>query len=55
MKAKRFDQKFDAGKDITGDLDLTKARRAGVDAPVPHQDVAGRETGATEGDCGSIR
>jgi hypothetical protein len=32
MKAKKFDQKFDAGRDVTGDLDLTRARRAGVDA-----------------------
>jgi hypothetical protein len=32
MKAKSFDQKFDAGKDVTGELDLAKARRAGVDA-----------------------
>lgn len=28
MKAKRFDQKFDAGEDVTGELDVTKARRA---------------------------
>jgi hypothetical protein len=28
MKAKRFDQKFDAGEDITDALDLAKARRA---------------------------
>ncbi|MEX2534777.1 MAG: hypothetical protein WD273_04175 [Trueperaceae bacterium] len=28
MKAKNFDQKFDAGEDITGALDLAKARRA---------------------------
>ncbi len=27
MKAKRFDSDFDAGKDITQELDLTKARR----------------------------
>ena len=32
MKTKKFDQKFDEGKDVTGDLDLTKARRANVDA-----------------------
>jgi hypothetical protein len=32
MKAKKFDQNFDAGKDVTGNLDLMKARRAGVDA-----------------------
>lgn len=27
MKAKKFDADFDAGKDITSQLDLTKARR----------------------------
>ena len=27
MKAKTFERKFDEGKDITGALDLTKARR----------------------------
>ena len=27
MKAKKFDSDFDAGKDITDSLDLTKARR----------------------------
>ncbi len=27
MKAKSFDKKFDEGKDITGDLDLTIIRR----------------------------
>ena len=27
MKAKTFERKFDDGKDITDDLDLTKARR----------------------------
>jgi len=32
MKAKRFDQKFYAGKDVTGDLDLTKARRVAIDS-----------------------
>ena len=32
MKAKRFDQKFDAGEKITDQLDLVKARRAGTDA-----------------------
>ena len=32
MKAKKFDQKFDAGKDVTAELDLTEARRVGVDA-----------------------
>jgi len=27
MKAKTFDKKFDENKEITGDLDLSKARR----------------------------
>ena len=27
MKAKGFDNKFDAGQEIVGDLDLSKARR----------------------------
>lgn len=27
MKAKSFEKKFDEGKDITADLDLSKARR----------------------------
>jgi len=27
MKASEFDKKFDAGEDITGDLDLSAARR----------------------------
>ena len=27
MKAKTFERKFDEGKDVTDDLDLTKARR----------------------------
>lgn len=27
MKAKKFDQEFDAGKDITSSLDLSKVRR----------------------------
>ena len=27
MKAKKFDSDFDAGKDITGSLDLSKAKR----------------------------
>jgi hypothetical protein len=29
MKAKELDKKFDAGEDITADLDLSKARRPG--------------------------
>ena len=31
MKAKIFDRKFDAGDDITDQLDLSKARRVGTD------------------------
>lgn len=27
MKAKDFDEKFDAGEDVTSDLDLSKTRR----------------------------
>ena len=27
MKAKHLDRKFDRGEDVTGDLDLSKARR----------------------------
>ena len=30
MKAKRFDQKFDAGEKVIDLLDLTKARRVGT-------------------------
>ena len=41
MKAKRFDQKFDAGEKITDQLDLSKARRVGTDAK--------RVTGSTQG------
>ena len=29
MKAKDFDRRFDQGKDVTDDLDLSKARRPG--------------------------
>ncbi len=32
MKASDFDKKFDAGKDIIDSLDLTKARRPGLEA-----------------------
>lgn len=31
MKASEFDQRFDAGEDITGLLDLSKARRAALE------------------------
>jgi hypothetical protein len=32
MKARTFDRKFDAGENIAGTLDLSKARRVGADA-----------------------
>ena len=32
MKAKKFDQKFDAGDNVIHQLDLTKARRIGTEA-----------------------
>ena len=32
MKAKTFDRKFDSGKKIVDQLDLSKARRIGTDA-----------------------
>lgn len=32
MKASKFDKKFEAGDDITDLLDLTKARRPGLEA-----------------------
>lgn len=31
MKAREFDKKFDAGEDVTGHLDLSKARRPGYE------------------------
>jgi hypothetical protein len=31
MKAKELDEKFDRGEDITGELDLSAARRPGLD------------------------
>lgn len=31
MKAKEFDKKFDAGEDVTKHLDLSKARRPGLE------------------------
>jgi hypothetical protein len=30
MKARTFDRKFDAGEKVTGQLDLTRARRIGT-------------------------
>lgn len=41
MKAKRFDQKFDAGEKITDHLDLGKARRVGTDAKRVNVDFPG--------------
>jgi hypothetical protein len=32
MKAEESDRKFDAGEDVTGDLDLSSARRPGKEA-----------------------
>ena len=32
MKAKTFDRKFDSGKKVVDQLDLSKARRIGTDA-----------------------
>ncbi|MES1929326.1 CopG family transcriptional regulator [Salinisphaera dokdonensis CL-ES53] len=32
MKAESFDKKFDAGEDVTADLDLSKARRPNQNA-----------------------
>ena len=31
MKARTFDQKFDDGEDITADLELSRARRPGLE------------------------
>jgi hypothetical protein len=31
MKAKTFDRKFDAGEEVVDELDLSKARRVGID------------------------
>ena len=31
MRAEEFDQKFDDGEDVTGDLDLAAARRPGLE------------------------
>ncbi|MDZ7842408.1 MAG: CopG family transcriptional regulator [Gammaproteobacteria bacterium] len=52
MKAKRFEQKFDAGEDVTGELDMTKARRSSreqekvnVDFPIWMIESLDREAG----------
>ncbi len=31
MKAEEFDERFDRGEDVTSELDLSKARRPGVE------------------------
>lgn len=50
MKAEEFDARFDEGEDVTGDLDLAKARRSGqeqrrvnVDFPAWMIDALDRE------------
>jgi len=52
MKAKKFDQRFDAGADITASLDLSKAkrvlqeqRRVNVDFPTWMIESLDREAG----------
>jgi hypothetical protein len=52
MKAKKFDSDFDAGKDITGALDLSKAKRpnqeqkrVNVDFPKWMVELLDREAG----------
>jgi len=52
MKAKKFDEKFDAGEDVTGVLDLSKAersarkqRRVNVDFPSWMIEALDREAG----------
>ena len=52
MKAKKFDSNFDQGKDITGSLDLSKARRpkqqqkrVNVDFPTWMIEMLDREAG----------
>ncbi len=41
MKAKTFDRKFDAAEEITGQLDLSKARRIGTDPKRVNVDFPG--------------
>ena len=41
MKAKKFDQKFDAGDKVADHLDLGKARRVGTDAKRVNVDFPG--------------
>ncbi len=52
MKAKKFDSAFDQGKDITGALDLSKARRpkqkqrrVNVDFPIWMIEMLDKEAG----------
>jgi len=52
MKAKKFDSDFDQGKDITGSLDMSKARRpkqqqkrVNVDFPTWMIEMLDREAG----------
>jgi len=52
MKAKKFDQKFDNEEDVTGDLELAKARRSSreqkkvnVDFPIWMIESLDREAG----------
>jgi hypothetical protein len=52
MKAKKFDRDFDQGKDITGALDLSKARRpkqeqkrVNVDFPIWMIEMLDKEAG----------
>jgi hypothetical protein len=56
MKARKFDEQFDRGEDVTAHLDLTRARRPGlvqrvnVDFPswmVESLDVEARRLGVT--------
>lgn len=41
MKASDFDKQFDAGDDVTSLLDLTKARRPGLEAKAINVDFPG--------------
>ena len=44
MKAKTFDSKFDAGEEIVGHLDLSKARRIGTDAKRVNVDLPAKSS-----------
>lgn len=41
MKAETFDRKFDSGEDITGELDLAKATRPGLQSRRVNVDFPG--------------